>query len=122
MRHLLFILALTGLAKPCLAQDTISHKSKKKQWYFTWGYTRAVYSKSTIHFKNTSNRYNETTGRYDDYDFIVYRAKAHDRPDFDKLKDVVNITIPQFVCRLGYSFNERTGIEINYDHTKYVVD
>lgn len=121
MRKFFLFLALTGLAKPFLAQDTASHKAKKRQWYFSWGYTRATYSKSTLHLKNNSNRYNVTTGRYDNYDFKVYRAKAHDRPDFDKLKDVRNITIPQFVCRLGYSFNEKTGIEINYDHTKYVV-
>jgi hypothetical protein len=122
MRHLFFALTLMGSAHLSCAQDTVYHKAKKRQWYASWGYTRAAYSKSTIHLKNTSHRYNEVTGRYDDYDFILYRAKAHDRPDFDKLKDVVNITIPQFVCRLGYSFNEKTGVEINYDHTKYVVN
>lgn len=100
--------------------DTI--KKKNTQWYGTWGYTRGYYSKSTIHFKNLSNNYNPQTGRYDYYDFKIYDAVAHDRPDFDKIKDVINITIPQFVCRLGYSFNDKMGIEVNYDHTKYVVD
>jgi hypothetical protein len=122
MRHLFFVLVLTGLCKFSYSNKDSLSKSRKKQVYLTWGYTRAFYSKSTLHLKNTSGAYNPQTGRYDDYDFIVYKASAHDRPDFNAIKDVVNITIPQFVCRLGYSFNERTGIEINYDHTKYIVD
>ncbi len=120
MFRFLFALVLTLLGL-CVYSQTDSIKKKNAQWYFTWGYTKAAYSKSTLHFKNLSNKYNEQTGRYDYYDFTIYDATAHDRPDFDAIKDVVNITIPQFVCRLGYSFNDNMGIEINYDHTKYVV-
>jgi hypothetical protein len=122
MRHLFFILVFAGICKPALSSKDTLRRNHKRQVYFSWGYTRAAYSKSTLHLKNTSGAYNPQTGRYDDYDFLIYRATAHDRPDFDQIKDVINITIPQFVCRLGYSFNERTGIEINYDHTKYIVD
>lgn len=88
-----------------------------------WGYTRCWYSKSTIHFKDHSNKYYPETGRTHDYDFTIYDAKAKDRPDFDAIKDVVNITIPQFVIHAGYYFNNKKdiGIEINYDHAKYVV-
>ena len=104
----------------CFSQ-TETLKNKKTQWYYTWGYTRAAYSKSTIHFKNSSNKYNEVTKQNDNYDFKVYNAVAKDRPDFDDIPDVINLTIPQYVFRIGYAFNDKWGIELNYDHTKYVV-
>jgi hypothetical protein len=94
-----------------------SSKSKFKKFYLTWGYTKAYYSKSTIHFVNNSG-----SGKEKNYDFTVHNATAHDRMDLDKIGDIVNVTIPQFVFRIGYRFNEKWGIELNYDHTKYVVD
>lgn len=97
------------------------NQKKKSQWYFAWGYTRAWYSKSTIHFKDVSHHYHDYTGKEANYDFTLYNVTAKDKPDFDKLPDVINITIPQYVCHVGYSFNEKWGIELSYDHTKYVV-
>lgn len=106
-----------------VSSGTVTAKKKKGNFYGTWGYTRAWYSNSDIHFVDRSNKYHEATGRYNDYDFTIYNAKATDRPDFDAIKDVVNITIPQFVVHAGYYFNNKKdfGIEVNYDHTKYVV-
>lgn len=103
---------------------TFLQKVKKGKFYFSWGYTRAWFSKSDIHFEDHSNKYYRVTGKYHDYDFTIYSATAKDRPDFDQIKDVINITIPQFVARVGYYFNNKKdfGVEINYDHTKYVVD
>jgi hypothetical protein len=100
-----------------------SKRLKKGNIYLMWGYTRATYSKSDIHFENRSNTYYPETGKYHNYDFTIYNAEAKDRPDFNQIKDVVNITIPQFVMRAGYYFNNKKdfGIELNYDHTKYVV-
>ena len=102
---------------------TVTSQKKKGQFYANWGYTRAWFSKSDIHFIDKSNKYHEATGRYNDYDFTIYDAKATDRPDFDQIKDVANITIPQFVVHAGYYFNNKKdfGIELSYDHTKYVV-
>lgn len=126
MRHpsLLLVLVLTAITKFSISQtDTASLKpAKKSQWYVTWGYTRAAYTKSTIHFRDESHKLHEYTGKEANYDFTIYDVKASDKPDFDKLKDVINITIPQYVCRIGYSFNQKWGIELNYDHTKYVVN
>lgn len=95
----------------------------KGQFYLMWGYTKAAYSKSNIHIVNRSNTYYPETGRYHDYDFTIYDAQAKDRPDFKGIKDPVNVTIPQFVARIGYYFNNKKdlGIEVNYDHTKYIV-
>lgn len=100
-----------------------SSKKLKGDFYLSWGYTRAWYSKSDLHFKDVSNKYHDATGRYNNYEFTIYDAKASDRPDFNQLTDVANITIPQFVCRVGYYFNNKKdfGIELNYDHTKYIV-
>lgn len=122
---LLLLSQLAGLAQTeAAATSTVSSSKRKGKFYLMWGYTKCAFSKSTIHFSNHSNTYYPETGRYHDYDFTVYNAVAHDRPDFDKIKDVVNITIPQFVGRVGYYFNNKQdiGIEINYDHAKYVVD
>ncbi len=117
--RVLLILALSGILFSSAAQETLS---KDGHFYLGWGYTRAWYSKSTIHFVNNSNRLNPVTGRIDNYDFTLHDASAHDRADFDKIKDVINVTIPQFVFRVGYSINSRWSFELNYDHTKYVVD
>lgn len=105
--------------------DSLKKTSKKKGgFYFTWGYTRAYYSKSTIHFSDHSGKIRDNnTGKPTDYDFTIYDAKAKDRPDFDRIKDVINITVPQFIAHAGFYFNDKRdiGIEINYDHAKYVV-
>jgi hypothetical protein len=95
----------------------------KSNFYLSWGYTRCWYSKSTIHLKDLSGTYYPETQRTHYYDFKIVDAKAHDRPDFKQIKDVINITIPQFVFRIGYYFKKRPdmGFELNYDHAKYVV-
>jgi hypothetical protein len=105
-------------------QPVTSPLKKGGNIYLMFGYTRCAYSKSNIHFVDHSNKYYPETGKYHDYDFTIYDAKANDRPDFDKIKDVINITIPQFVFRVGYYFNNKKdfGIELNYDHAKYVVN
>ena len=98
------------------------HKKRKGTFYLLWGYNRDWYAKSTIHFKNNGDPNLQTDKGV--YDFTLYNATASDRPQFDRIKDVVNITIPQFNFRIGYYFNDKhdQGIELNYDHAKYVVD
>lgn len=91
-----------------------------KEFYFSWGYHRNWYSKSDLHFRKGLG--NEFAGEADYINFTVYEAKAKDRPDFDGIKDVANITVPQCNARLGFT-NKRTGwgLELIYDHAKYVV-
>lgn len=105
-----------------LAQESKQTSSSKGNLYLLWGYNRDFYSKSTIHFQNNGNvNSDDVTGNYD---FKVIGVTAHDRPQFEKIYDIKNITIPQFSIRLGYYFNnsKNEGIEINYDHAKYIVD
>ncbi|MBK9283160.1 MAG: hypothetical protein IPM51_02440 [Sphingobacteriaceae bacterium] len=121
MRKILATTFFTAVLFSSIAQDSLSGK-KKGHFYGSWGYTRAIYSKSDIHLKDLSGNYHPATGKNNYYDFKVLQATASDRPDFDRIPDIINITIPQFVFRVGYYFSENSGIEMNYDHTKYVVN
>jgi hypothetical protein len=81
--------------------------------YFSWGYNKDYFSKSDLHFKDSGEG---------SYDFTLYNVKAKDRPGFDKLFKTT-LAVPQYSYRLGYYFNNKMdlGIEINFDHTKYVM-
>jgi len=81
--------------------------------YFSFGYNRDWFSRSDIRFKDDGQ------GKYD---FVAYNLEAADRPGFDQIL-TSNISIPQYSFRIGYFFNNKhdLGIEINYDHAKYVV-
>ncbi len=117
---LLLLIVQTTISFARVFSDT-SIVKKKGSFYILWGYNRERYTKSTIHFKNDGDP--NLKNEFGVYDFRIYKAVAHDAPDFDKLPDVINITIPQFNARAGYYFNNERdfGIEINYDHAKYVV-
>jgi hypothetical protein len=97
-------------------------QKQKGRLYLGWGYNRDWYTKSNIHLQNSNPQI--INGVPYTYDFTVYNAKANDRPQFDRIKDVANITIPQFGFRVGYFFSKHPdmGIELNYDHAKYVVN
>lgn len=94
------------------AQDSLLFE-KETGFYCSWGYNKDYYSKSTIHFKNNGD---------DNYDFKLMNCKAIDRPGF---KSILNsdISIPQYVYRVGYYFKKKSqfGVEINFDHSKYIV-
>lgn len=95
---------------------------KKGSFYLTWGYNREVYTRSTIHFENKDGDPTQMN-EFGVYDFTIYDVKAHDRPNFESIPDLPNFTIPQFNFRIGYFFNNEKdwGLEINYDHPKYIV-
>lgn len=96
---------------------------KKGSFYLLWGYNVDAYTKSSIHFQNKTGDPTQQN-EFGVYDFTIYDVTAHDRPNFETIPDVINITIPQFNFRIGYFFNNDRdwGIELNYDHAKYVVD
>ncbi len=84
--------------------------SKKGQVFVTWGYNRAYYNKSDIHFKG------------DGYDFTLYGVDAEDIPEKFKADVYFNpkqFTVPQFNFRAGYYFRENTAISLGWDHMKY---
>jgi hypothetical protein len=115
----LFLFSLSGFSQEKTSSDT---KKQKGSFYFSWGYNRDWFSKSTLHFKNTSNDYNPVTGNYDYYDFTIYDAKAKDRSGLKYMLHS-DLTIPQYNYRIGYYFNNKKdlGIEFNFDHVKYIM-
>lgn len=82
-------------------------------FYFYWGYNRASYTPSDVHFTAP------------DYDFTVYDAKAHDRPTKFTIDDYfgpTKIMIPQYNYRIGYHLTRRWALSLGLDHMKYVLD
>lgn len=88
-------------------------KLGKGTLYLTWGYNLDWFSKSDLHFKGND---------FGGYDFTLYDVKARDRASLDKIGSAP-ISVPQYVYRLGYYFNNKhnTGIEVNFDHLKYIM-
>jgi hypothetical protein len=108
---------LTWVGVETFAQDTLSIKVGKNHGgtvYFSWGYNRDWYSKSTIHFQNTKT---------DNYDFIFYDAVARDKPSMHEWWHLDRLTIPQYDMTGGYMFGDKydLGIEVSWNHLKYVV-
>ncbi len=100
------------------AQTSETQPAKKRgELYFTWGYNRDWYSNSTIHFVNNNPDPSKS------YDFTIYDATAHDKPDMEDFWYIDRLTIPQYDLTIGYQFNDKhnLGVEIAWDHLKYVV-
>lgn len=130
----LLVILMVVFSSPLEAQDTTLTESMglcncpsqseigKGTLYLMWGYNRDWFSKSDIHFKNTSGDYNSVTKKYDSYNFTLEDVKAKDRA---ALNDIFRtaLSIPQYSYRLGYFFNGKhdLGIEISFDHAKYVI-
>lgn len=87
-------------------------KERKKEFYFSWGYNKEWYTKSTVSVKQASLG--------NDYQFV--NIKAHDHPGWDEGLFNRAFTIPQYNYRFGLFINKEKGlaVEINFDHTKYI--
>jgi hypothetical protein len=86
--------------------------NRKGQLYFGWGWNRAHYSNSDIHF----------TG--DNYDFTLLDVSANDRQsefDAELYFNPGTITIPQTNMRLGYFLTDKIALSFGVDHMKYVM-
>jgi hypothetical protein len=84
--------------------------SRKGQAYVYWGYNRASYLRSYIHFKG------------EDYDFILKNASATDMPskfDPNVYFNFKNFSIPQFNARVGYFLTDQLSVSLGWDHMKY---
>jgi len=94
------------------AQENIKPEKKKGAFYFSWGYNKDWFSRSDIHFEDHIT---------DNYDFTVHRVSAGDAPRLDKIFNK-EFSVPQYSYRVGYYFNNNLGIEISFDHAKYIMD
>ncbi len=86
---------------------------RKGNLYVYWGYNRAFFSKSDLHFWGEG------------YDFTITDITARDEPgghDFLTYIKPDMFTIPQFNDRIGYFINDKTFINFGHDHMKYTMD
>jgi hypothetical protein len=86
---------------------------RKGNFFIYWGWNRAAYTTSDIHFSGN------------DYDFTLENVVAKDRqsPFSAKLYFSPNtLSIPQYNLRIGYFFHDKYNISIGADHMKYVME
>ncbi len=108
-------LLATLVPKMCHAQDEKKDekkKTRKHEFYFSWGYNKEWYTKSTITIDQPSLN--------NHYQF--QSISAHDHPGWDYELFTAQLTIPQYNYRIGMIIDEKKGwgAEINFDHTKYI--
>lgn len=109
---LILITSLTLFSYSQEKETTKDKKGNKGKLYIIWGWNRAKFSDSDIHFKGVN------------YDFILSDVKAHDKVNSFTFRDYFNpsrITIPQTNFRLGYFFHDNYTVSIGVDHMKYVM-
>jgi len=86
--------------------------SRFQRFFFYWGYNRATFARSDIHFSGP------------DYDFTLFDVEAKDRPTKFNLKTYfspTSISIPQYDYRLGFFITRHFALSLGVDHLKYVV-
>jgi hypothetical protein len=80
--------------------------------YMGWGYNRAQYSLSNIHFTGPG------------YDFILHGVGAIDFPtpvSAAVYLDPKDLSLPQYNYRVGWFYNDRWSFSLGTDHMKYVL-
>ena len=82
------------------------------EFYFSWGYNTETYTHSTLKISQPS-----LNNRYSFMD-----VKGHDHRGWDEGLFSKALTIPQYNYRIGFLFGDKKdlGIEINFDHTKFI--
>ncbi|MBO9616954.1 MAG: hypothetical protein J7619_29985 [Dyadobacter sp.] len=87
-----------------------SHNQKGKIFAY-WGWNRASYTQSNIHFKGQ------------EYDFTLKSVVAKDRPTHFTARyfNPSKMTIPQYNFRIGYFITPEFSLSFGFDHMKYVM-
>lgn len=86
--------------------------NNKGKFYAYWGWNRASYSRSNIHFQG------------EDYDFTLYKVKGNDHQSpfsYHNYFQPNRVTIPQTNVRLGYFISNHYNISLGVDHMKYIM-
>ncbi len=108
-------LALLGTIANAQTVETKTKKHRIRSVYFSWGYNTEWYTRSTVHVKQDALGEN--------YDLV--NVQGHDHRGWDERGSVFHkqLTIPQYNYRLGFYINEKQdlAIELNFDHTKYII-
>lgn len=91
--------------------DTKNNFHKHRAYIF-WGYNREKFSTTDLHIHGKG------------YDFTLYNAAAHDRPEKFNLKVYLlpwYMTIPQYNCHGGFFIKNNLHLSFGNDHMKYVI-
>ena len=110
----IFFFSLFTYGQTASKEDAKDKKFALTGMYIQWGYNVEWYTRSNIHFKMNSGD-----------NFTLHKARGSQRTSFDAIyKHPFDITIPQYNWRIGFYINQAKthAIEINFDHTKYVVE
>ena len=113
LKFSLFSLLLIGFLSPVYGQMVKDNFYRKGNFFIYWGWNRAAYTTSDIHFSGN------------DYDFTLENVVAKDRqsPFSAKLYFSPNtLSIPQYNLRIGYFFHDKYNISIGAEHMKYVME
>lgn len=92
--------------------DLVKKHTRKGAMFVFWGWNRAAFSNSDIHFRGQ------------DYDFQLHNVVAHDRPSELSWAyiDPGQLSTPQFNFRVGYFIKDNLALVVGTDHMKYVMD
>jgi hypothetical protein len=95
-----------------LAANAQQAGRQRGEFYFSWGYNTEWYTKSNIKINQPELGNN--------YQFKS--IQGHDNRGWDEGLFSKALTIPQYNYRIGYFFGNKKdlGIEINFDHTKFI--
>lgn len=113
--RILILLTLVCISFTSNAQSEKKNEKKHKKGitvFSSWGYNRAFFSKSNIHFIG------------DEYNFTVKNSIAKDRQSplsANTYLNITNLTIPQYNFCIGIILPNNISISLGQDHMKYVV-
>jgi len=108
----IFLLIFTNSFAFAQLQSNNTKENRKGKAYVYWGWNRAWFSQSDIHFEG------------ENYDFILADVVAKDRQSPFKFATYFHpskITIPQYNVKIGYFFHQNYSVTLGTDHMKYVV-
>ncbi|MBX9779697.1 MAG: hypothetical protein K2X26_05095 [Chitinophagaceae bacterium] len=109
MQRVIFSIVLVLTVFSVTAQE----KKKKGEFYFSWGYNKEWYTRSSVSVNQPGLGNNYT----------LKNVIGHDHIGWDEGIFSIPLSIPQYNYRLGYFFNQQKGLafEINFDHTKFII-
>jgi hypothetical protein len=111
-RSALFTTTLSVLTGAAALAQVPAAPAPKGSLFVYWGYNRAGYSWSNIHFNGPG------------YDFTLRHVEAKDRPvtfSVDGYLAPDQIWIPQYNYRVGWFLRDKWSLSLGLDHMKYVM-
>jgi hypothetical protein len=110
-RNAISIIAFLVILVPYFVAAQSKHSNRKGEFYFSWGYNSEWYTNSNVRINQPE------LGNY----YLLKHVRAHDHEGWNEGLFNKALTIPQYNYRIGYFFKNDLAIEINFDHTKYII-